>query len=597
MDDIKIPVPWDDQWGLGANAYKDDCFYAGLMMALQYHQIAAGLTIDMLSSLIPPIFGLSCENGAKVSIIRGLDARVETLTPQSIYDHLAAKRIVIPLVESTAFAEFQDKGVFEHFLVITGHTANGDFYANDPNRLYGNTYGVGIILPVEAMVNGLAKAIDSNGKTSQGVIIYGRHDMTARTAAMVNNPFGLNVRVGPSTSSAIITELPDKSPIWLIEGNPISQGVYSFGFANIPGGAYGWVNLPFTTTDTSTPTPAALDAYTNSGGLRLRAAPNTSAAIKRVMDIHTPLTITAKGLVWDAVTVGTDSGWAATQFITQGTYVPPQPAPTPPSPVVGTAQNFVGWFCFPDTPPSFFDMLARLAKAGRAVPIVTVLQDHGMADRIKTISPQTIVIFRYEDGNPGPNDSAQGWFDRLWPYLSQSSLADYYEFANEGMEDGAAFVKFYNDLMDIAAQHHIHITVADLAMGNGITAEVQQLLGRIASEHHVLNYHQYSQNSAAGDASMYPDVNDLELRWLPWLIGTVGVFVAGGECGTGNANFMGVDQTIALMKQFNAIMLRYAKFILGGGAWWCLGGHGGFGWDRSSCDAALGAYEAMVIAA
>jgi hypothetical protein len=399
----------------------------------------------------------------------------------------------------------------------------------------------------------------------------------------------LNVHRAAGKSAARAMQLADKTNVVIAPSDPVAADDLTW--VEI---AQGWVDQEYLSPGSIDPILPSLDrtvpvgpAHTNTpdDALNVHSAAGKSATRVAQLADKTNVTVApddlveADSLVWAKI----EQGWVDQEYLAAGSIAAAAP------------RNFVGWFVFPDVPEAFFGTLDRLAKAGRPVPIVTVLQDDAIADRIKTTSPETVVIFRYENGNPTPSTSAQAWWDHLWPNLSRSHKCDYYEFCNEGMEDGAAFVRFYNDLMDIAAHHGIHITVADLAMGNGNAADIAQLLGRIEKEGHVLNYHQYDQNSAAGDASMYVDEQDLVIRWLPWLQNATGAYVAGGEAGTGNAKFLGVPWLIARMKEFNAIMAPLARFIKGGGSWWCLGGHTDFGWDQSSCDVALGAYEAYLM--
>lgn len=254
--------------------------------------------------------------------------------------------------------------------------------------------------------------------------------------------------------------------------------------------------------------------------------------------------------------------------------------------------NFVGWFVFPYNPGPFLAMLERLAKAGHPVPIVTVMDDPALADRIKQTSPKTFVIFRVGIDNPGPDTKAIDWFNYKYPTLRLSKLADALEFTNEGMTGGPAFVRFWNDLMDIAAQHGIHITVTDLAEGNGNADDVHQLLDRMVREGHYLNYHMYSEPDDAGDQSMYPDAQDLELRWVPWVQGHPGLQVVGGEEGTGRAKYLGVPQTVKLWGEFNQMMQPHAD-MLKGGAFWAYVGPGVDIWRDSDASEALPAYEKM----
>jgi len=368
--------------------------------------------------------------------------------------------------------------------------------------------------------------------------------------------------------------------------------------------AYWKANAPAAIPVPAPTSPTPVTKYTNQDKVHLRQAAGLTAPIIDTLAIGAALLvlplppITASGLNW-AIVVNSDG--TARGYIDQEFLSDTKPVITPSPVITVTKQvyrNFVGFFCFPDTPESFYQMVGRLASTPHFVPIVTMLNEGGKADRIKTLSPRTIVVFRPERGNPQPGTNPQVWYDQLYGSITQSELADFDEYGNEDFTAGdipdPAEVTFYSGLIDVCARNRRHITVMDYAMGHGNPTDVDSLLAKITANGDVLNYHAYSQNTSAGDASMYPDVLDLELRWLPWLKATPGAKVLFGEAGNGKADFQGVSQTMVLMKQFNDIMQPYGQYILGGGSWWCLGGEC-CNWKQSDCSAVLPAYEQYVI--
>lgn len=549
--------------------------------------------------------GLTCQEVADNGLTRGVDCRVEVLSLDQLKAHLDAKR---PVIVELSYADVprswvQDKAFLGyHFETVSGYTDDGNFLMCDPDRIaiYG-TWGTDI--PYTSAV--LDKAMTDSYEKRKCVVIYGFLQPSLRQAIYVNNQAGLYLRQTPGgiilreDDGVTLLTMPNASPLWLIEQNVTQKGGWTWDKVQFQE-RFGYCVHELISMGLTPPQPVI--NWVKEDGVNVRASASTVANILGKLNKGDTITLTGVSLVNGKQANGQPRTWLQIVWRTGLAYIAqeftqtvpfPKPVPQPiPLPV---ARNFVGWFLFPDNPDLFLDMLKRLSDVGHPIPVVTVLQDHALADTVKTISPKTVVIFRYEMGNPGPNDSAQAWFDRLWPFLSQCKLADYYEFLNEWLSSGAHFIQFFNDLMDICATHGIHMTVADLSEGVGDITDMTLLMSRIDREHHVLNYHAYSEPSAAGDASMYPDVQDLELRWLPWVQAYPTLQVIFGEAGTGNANYLGVDQTIKLMGEFNAIMAPYAAHIKGGGAWWCAGGRGAFHWDRSTANAVFPMYEKMVM--
>lgn len=151
-----IDVPLIGQWGLYANAYRNDCGVACTAMCLEYYGIRGNLTVDALATetaLSVNDGGLTCQQLVTLCARHGLQASVHWNT---VLDDLRAEidalRPVVALVNYGYISERLDqqfKGW--HFFVIVGYDTN-HFVVNDPD--YWQPYlerGHDILIPIREL--------------------------------------------------------------------------------------------------------------------------------------------------------------------------------------------------------------------------------------------------------------------------------------------------------------------------------------------------------------------------------------------------------------------------------------------------------------
>lgn len=250
--------------------------------------------------------------------------------------------------------------------------------------------------------------------------------------------------------------------------------------------------------------------------------------------------------------------------------------------------------------PDLLSMIGRLAHAGRPVPICTVVDDPDLANQIKLLSPKTIVVYRLDRrDNPTPTTSGKAWFDSRVGDMLKAGQADYWQFANEWWAGipPTAYAQFYIDLMSECTKIGRHCTVGDWNAGaieDSDLPALKSMLEQAAAQRHIIDYHAYdSTKLPQGDQDMSFDSQWFDMRWVHWLVAYPSLRILFGECGNNDAKFLGVDQTLKLMQQFNDMLQPYPQALAG--SWWTFGGQGAWGWDQSSDDSILPKYEAWLM--
>lgn len=598
MNDVKLPIPWIDQWGAGANAYRDDCFDASLGMALGYMKILGNLTVDDIANLLPPVGGLSCGDGAKVAGWFGVNAQVETLTATSILSHLDAGRVVIPLLLSTDISERQDRGVYQHFWCIIGHTADGlSLYINDPDRLYGTTYGAGMVIPVAEMLKSIADATDITGKTSQGVVIYGQFPVSIDHVAKVLSS-GTRVRSQPSLNATVFEGLPAATEVNVLGEAPVPAGSKTDGTYHVwyrcqapfkGTHVYGWIAGDLLTQVAPPEQPVYMYTTTR---LNLRSAmfinpANPTDNVITIMPANTRVRVmpgsqgVPGGIPWVSVT--TDSGQVG---YCSKAYLSPNFTPPLPKPVGSGVKIGLHFLAGPNT-GQFLDAVSQLAAAGKELTSCTIVNDSGTAIEVKKRSPKTFVVYRLEVGNPSDLTYNRG-LSRIGLISSCPAGMDAYQFDNELPNSP----EYHQGLMDGANQAGIKVCVGNWAVG---TCPMQfdpatiAMLAQCARDKHYCAYHAYSsQKEPQGNQDMTFESEWYAMRWLPMLKQVPALMFVFNEYGNFTANFVGIQQMIALMTQFNSMLQPYAANVVGAN-YWSEGGQFS-GWTRSSIDAGLLAF-------
>lgn len=590
MNDVKLPVLWIDQWGPFANAFRDDCMDASLAMVFHYLNIAGNLTVDDIANLLPPVGGLSVEDGAKIAAWFGVDARVETLTSDSIYAHLDAGRVIIPLLLSTDISERQDRGVFQHFWCIIGHTADGSVYVHDPDRLYGTTYGAGLIIPMAEMLKSIADATDVTGKHSQGLVIYGQFPVSIDHVAVVKSA-GTRVRSAPGLNASIFEGLPLSTQVNVLAEAPTPAGSQADGTYHLwyrcqapfkGTHIYGWIAGDLLAPLSTPEQPVYMYTTTR---LNLRSAMALDPAnVITVMPTNTRVKVAPGspgvpgGIPWVSVT--TDSGQVG---YCSKAYLGPNPITPLPNPPAGNGVKVGLHFLSGPNTNQFLSAADTLAKAGKPLVSATIVNDAGTAQRLKVLSPSTFIVYRLEVGNPTSRDYKTG-DSRLTLLDSCPSGMDVYQFQNEWGDAP----DYYRGLMDAANQRGVKVTVGDWAVG---TSPMQfdpptiAMLNQCAHDGHYVNYHAYSSNkNPQGDHDLTFESEWFVMRWLAIAKQFPALNFVFGESGTFNANYLGSTQTLVLASQLNDMLKGYGN--VRGANFWTYGGQFS-GWTRSSLDGAL----------
>ena len=160
--------------------------------------------------------------------------------------------------------------------------------------------------------------------------------------ARVETPLGgtLTLRETQKTSAAALALIPNLTILTVLQrGSTWSQATYSgrTGYVLTQYLNFNYGSYPITQ-PTATPAPSGAMTATvltsNGGGLNLRAYAETNAKVLAVIPNLSPVTVTARGSVWSAVTYNGISGYAMTGYLnfdgSQSVATPtPTPAPTP----------------------------------------------------------------------------------------------------------------------------------------------------------------------------------------------------------------------------------------------------------------------------
>lgn len=276
-----------------------------------------------------------------------------------------------------------------------------------------------------------------------------------------------------------------------------------------------------------------------------------------------------------------------------------------PVDVVPPARKTIGMHIgIGDTGPAM-EVIARLAKVGSPVPLVTVINHYNLPDAIKRVSPNTFVIYRpvFGGGDPTPQTegwpSGQQWFDRIWQHMAVAR-ADAYQFTNEmalssgqGKEEAERFARFYIELMQVCSGRGIRCTFGDLPVGHVEPWHVEALRPMFAEGErlgHIFNYHAYTSPNANYD--MEKDAEWYAMRWVDWVKPFPGLRIAFGEAGSYTPTYKDVSSTLYMMQQFEKMLAPWRRQVIGA-AWWTTGTTGAH-WPESEWSQAFPAYEAWM---
>lgn len=300
----------------------------------------------------------------------------------------------------------------------------------------------------------------------------------------------------------------------------------------------------------------------------------------------------ADGIIWWLASNGNRHGFVASKYLSLNAPAPiptPQPQPVPP------IWKLVGLHIM-DGPNN--DAVEGLLYR-HPVGAVTVINNVGLANRLKNAHPDMAVIFRRVEGDndPAPAGGLVRW-QELWPITKQLHPDIYIQIANEwyskgwGSIDLGRFVNIYLDAIDAAISMGRKIVVGDFEMGSPEPVHLPtlaRLFDRAAEVGFPVNYHAYNP---FGSREITDTAEWYAMRWrmIADLHPTL-KFVF-GEAGMGDANWLGTAHFIEQIGRFEAMLTPYRERVLGA-CWWTVGGQG-MNWARSSIDEGLAEYEKWV---
>lgn len=222
----------------------------------------------------------------------------------------------------------------------------------------------------------------------------------------------------------------------------------------------------------------------------------------------------------------------------------------------------------------------RLYKAGKPIPALTIVSDPGLCAAIKTVSPTTIIFYRWVAGtsDPGPFDNLRDdgsgsvadpeqWFNLMFERHSQAIGADVHQLYNEcsfanntqSVEYARRVGEFELQLMKVANAHGKKVTFGNYYVGTPEKRHVDAMRPAYtfaAAWGHWLNYHGYTSN--ADDSSFNSVVNGentapfFSLRWVPFVEPYPGLKVLLGEAAPFNSpRYRGTDKLLQYMTELD----------------------------------------------
>lgn len=314
--------------------------------------------------------------------------------------------------------------------------------------------------------------------------------------------------------------------------------------------------------------------------LRLRPYPLLSAGVIRVMPANEALDVTmdcaaiSGGLEWWIVidSLG-NKGWAAAKWIA---WTDTQPPPPPPP-----ATNYlkIGLHLHvANNIAACLQVYSDCAQAGKPVPIAVVINNPGLVNAIKRVSPKTFVVCRYGVGGTAldeldltENDTAANMAAGKARFEQRFATcdADCWQIANESYDKGhpdwkiKAMAEFYIGAMFAAEAKGVKITVFDGSTGTPEDSDLPLLapmLQKANDDNHFFCYHGYS---APGIFDMTYASEWYSMRFERIIRGYPKLKVVIGECGgygTNGSNIMGMMRQYQAMLATNPAVIGAAVF-------------------------------------
>ncbi len=346
--------------------------------------------------------------------------------------------------------------------------------------------------------------------------------------------------------------------------------------------------------------------------LNLRSGPSTSERRLRLLLAGEKVEqlgceAVTGGLTWLQVKTATDGlvGWAVADYL-----ITPLPPIVPNVRMKAVGVHVAGSGDIGD----LLGVAKRLHEAGTPIPLIVVVSDPGLCQRIKDVSPATVVVYRWvassEDAGPFEDDpmvwrSPIGWFDEMWARHSQAVGADFHQMYNECSFGGntqntnyAAHMAYWElAFMRYADERGVKVTIGNYMPGVPEQRHVDQMKSAYAyaEEHgHALCYHAYS--SVMADATFSFDKEWYALRWVPFVKDFPRLKVILGEAGHYHSpRFRGRDDMLRMMAELEGMLmpLRQSGRDVRA-AYWTIRGQKDVSWSRDDWTVFLPDYEAWM---
>ena len=267
---------------------------------------------------------------------------------------------------------------------VTIVAKNGSWYKVNYNGKTGYAHGDYITLNSSSNNNNSS----SNSGTSSN---NGDVAMSATGKVYTGEGVGLNLRQSPSTSSSIVTVMPENATVTITAKNGAWYKVNYNGKTGYAHGDYITLNSNSNNNSSNSGTSsnngdvafssAGYVGDTDNQGLNLRKSPSTSASVITVIPQGATVTITAKNGTWYKVNYNGNTGYVAASYIVLGE----KPTNTPSADVQGT-----------------YEKVLAAMKAQIGSPYVW-----GGSGEYITYDSIATLKKRF------PNEAAQGWYDAI----------------------------------------------------------------------------------------------------------------------------------------------------------------------------------------
>jgi hypothetical protein len=214
------------------------------------------------------------------------------------------------------------------------------------------------------------------------------------------------------------------------------------------------------------------------------------------------------------------------------------------------------------------------AQAGKPLPLAVVINNTGLVDAIKEVSPSTFVVYRGGINQDTGTDSLPlVENDRMANFLAGEKRfneryipcnADCYQCANEHYSNAypvwkvEAMSQFYQGMMASAKARKTLVTVGDFSAGTPEDYHLElmaPMLTQAEQDNHILNYHGYCPPDVF---DMTEDVEWWAMRWERITRNYPKLRVLMGECGGYGQN--GPDP-MRLVRQYQAMLATNVNVI------------------------------------